>query len=158
MKPNHFILCIALCAMSCLYAACGDPCRESYIDPQTKIVFTIIDKTTRKNILDYSVGHWTDTIRVYDIQNKKLVGQSPGADGSMPLTFFDEQLDSDAFNTTKHKKFRINLQYSRDTIDVFFKMKRGHCDNIEIESIQAKYKDSTYNASTTNTWITFIKP
>ena len=158
MKTKQFLFFSAFCALSILYAACVNPCRESYTDPQSKIVFTIIDKATRKNILNWAVGSWTDTVRIYDIQSGKIAGQAPGADGSMSLSFFDENTDSDAFNIVKHKKFRLNLQYSRDTIDIFFKMKYGHCDNIEIESMQAKYKDSSYYATTTNTWITFVKP
>jgi hypothetical protein len=157
MKTNPFILFIAVCA-TVISLGCEKDCAEVEKDTENSIFFMMIDKTSRKNLLDYAVGNWTDSVRIYDIQNKKLVGPSPEADGSIPLTFFDEQLDADAFNTIKHKKFRINLQYSRDTIDVFFKMKRGHCDNIELESMQAKYKDSTYYANTTNTWISFVKP
>ena len=141
----------------CLVYSCN-PCHDGGAGTDTTIPFILLDKRNHRNLLDYSVGSWTDSVRVREIKNKNIVGGKPGTDGSMSIIFFDENNDVDAITTFKNKKYIINLQYSRDTLDMSFKMKEGKCKDYQIETMRIKYQDSTYYWSLDNSTFIFLKP
>jgi hypothetical protein len=155
MQPIKTIL--FFLSITILFISACNTCREG-IDSTTSISLRIINKTTRKNLLDYTVGSWTDSVRIREIKTKQIAAQKPGSDGSMLLSFFDESNDVDAISTLKNKKYIINLQYNRDTFDVFFKMKESKCKDYQIETMRIKYKDSTYYYTTDNPTFIFVKP
>jgi hypothetical protein len=141
----------------CFACSC-DPCRDGGPGTDAVLPFILLNKITHTNLLDYSAGSWTDTVRVREIKTRSVVGGKPGTDGSMSITFFDENNDADAITTLKNKKYVINLQHSRDTFDIFFKMKEGKCKSIQIETMRIKYLDSTYYWSTEKPTFIFVKP
>jgi hypothetical protein len=156
MKLNHFILFIALSAVSCLYAACKS-CQEQVEDiVEYGMSFTILDKTTRKNQLDYTVGSWVDSIRIKEVKTQKTVGLAPTPEGTLRFTYYDEKTDKDAFNSTLHKQFMLNLKNSRDTFDVYFKMKHGECRDL-LETMEVLYTGKSYNVSIINHSFTLLK-
>ena len=154
---KFFLYICIVCFVLFNIVACN-PCKEDRLGNEDLLLFLMLDKTTHQNLLDYAAGSWTDTVRVWDLQDKKIVGQKPGADGSMSFAFFNEKTDSDALSTIKNKKYSINLKYTKDTFDISFKMKENQCGDSRVETMRIKYKDSTYYYSTDITTFVFVKP
>ena len=158
MQSNKTIIIFTLGILHLCFTCSCDPCRDGGQGTDSVVPFILLGKVTNKNLLDYTAGSWTDSVRVREVKNRNIVGGKPGTDGSMSITFFDENNDIDAINTLKNKKYVINLQYSRDTFDVFLKMKEGRCKDFQIETMRIKYLDSVYYWSTEKPTFIFVKP
>lgn len=151
-------LLIAICLSTFLSCCCS---RESdyNFSLDNGFYFSILDKTTKANILEIGQHDYNyDTLAILD-QNWKKISEIP-QDGRIDLLFIDPIADKNRVSGFIERRFYVYFNYQdTDTVDIKFKMKFGECDAQMPSYFKVSYNNTTYYDKSTERipYLEFLK-